>query len=167
MAKVYSITAIISLLFGGGLLFMITVETVAHIGGIIGVLSALFFGFMAYRKRLLNTGFTQFRGQYRTEMDLFQESVLMKVDIFKEIMNKNDERYTKHLDRIAELIIDGQKANIKTQKAIEKQSNVCLLLQERKSGNVKLAEEWKAKMKKELDKVQLDVAHIKKVLNHN
>ena len=141
-------------------------ETWSHIAGIAGLIALLFSAFMAYRKKLLHTGFLAFRNQYRIEMDAFQASVLSKVDLFKEIMNKNDERYTKHLDRITGLIIEGQKSNLKTQKAVEKQSSEYLISQVKKEGDVKVENAWKLNIKNELNKVQKDVAHIKDVINH-
>ena len=159
MAKVYSITALLSMLFTGGLVFVMNLETLSHIGGLIGVLSALFFAFMAYRKKLLNTGFDAFRNQYRIEMNDFKKSVLSDVNMFREMMNENDKRHIQTLNRIVELYES-------TNKSVGSQAKTCELLQVKKVGEKKIEEDWKRRFKNELDQVQKDVIYIKKVLNH-
>ena len=140
------------MLFSGGLVFVMNLEMLSHIGGLIGVASALFFGFMAYRKKLLNTGFTAFRTQYRQEMDDFKDNILTN-------MNKNDERHSKTLNRIVELY-EG------THDSVREQANTCKLIRVESAGAKKLEDSWKRNIKSELDQVQKDVAHMKKVINH-
>ena len=135
-----------------------TLETVSHVFGVLGILTGLFVTYLAHRKKLLNTGLTVFREQYRVEMDDFKKNVLSMVNMFREMMNKNDEKHTDTLNRFVELYE-------KTSRSVSKQANVCELLQVKKEGEVKLEKEWKLRMKKELDQVQEDVKHIKKAIN--
>lgn len=159
MAKVYSVSVILSIIFSGGLMFIINLEMLSHIGGLIGVLAALLFSFMAYRKKLLNTGFDTFRDQYRNEMDDFKKNVLSSVNVFREIMNENDKRHTRTLNRIVELYES-------TNKSVTNQANTCNILQVKQVGEKKIEENWKIRMKTELGQVQKDVDHIKKAINH-
>lgn len=159
MAKVYSITAMLAWVFTGGLVFVMNLETLSHIGGLIGALSALFFGFLAYRKKLLSTGFTLFRNQYRGEMDEFKRHILNDIGIYRDIMNRNNDQNTKAMNRIVELYES-------THRSVEKQANTCKLIQVENSGAKKIEELWKKNMKKELDEVKQDVEHIRKSINH-
>ena len=159
MAKVYSLTALLSLIFSGTLAFAMNLEVLGQIGGLIGVLSALFFAFMSYRKKLLNTGMDEFRNQYRSEMDDFKEFIRSDINMFREMANKNDERHTRIMEKIVELYE-------KTSKSVEEQSTVCKILRSSTLNEKKLEEQWKRNIKTELVQVKEDVSDIKKFLNH-
>ncbi len=159
MAKVYSLTALFSLIFSGTLAFAMNLEVLGQIGGLIGVLSAVFFAFMSYRKKLLRTGFDAFRNQYRSEMDDFKEFIRSDINMFREMANKNDERHTRIMERIVELYE-------KTSKSVEDQSTVCKILRSSTLNEKKLEDQWKRNIKSELAQVKEDVSAIKKSLNH-
>ncbi len=159
MAKVYSLTALLSLIFSGTLAFAMNLEVLGQIGGLIGVLSAVFFAFMSYRKKLLSTGFDAFRNQYRSEMDDFKEFIRSDINMFREMANKNDERHTRIMERIVELYE-------KTSKSVEEQSTVCKILRSSTLNEKKLEDQWKRNIKSELAQVKEDVSAIKKSLNH-
>ena len=159
MAKVYSLTALFSLIFSGTLAFAMNLEVLGQIGGLIGVLSAVFFAFMSYRKKLLRTGFDAFRNQYRSEMDDFKEFIRSDINMFREMANKNDERHTRIMERIVELYE-------KTSKSVEEQSTVCKILRSSTLNEKKLEDQWKRNIKSELAQVKEDVSAIKKSLNH-
>ena len=160
MAKISGIAVVWIIVFALSLFgITINLETLSHIGGIVGVVAALFFAYLGHRKKLLNTGFTAFRTQYRQEMDDFKNNILSNVNLFRKMMDKNDERHSKTLDRIVELY-EG------THNSVKDQANTCKLIRVERAGDKKVEDAWKTNMKKELHQVQEDVAHMKKVINH-
>ena len=155
MAKVHSITFIAILVFSGALGFVLTLESVSHIGGIIGILATLFFAFMTYRKKLLNAGFTAFSNQYRIEMDEFKKEVFRYIDDMRQLMNKNEDGHRKTLKQIVEL-------NMETQKQVTKQIGACQLIQGKKDVIAKSEREWKLKIDKKTHDIYQDVEEMKK-----
>ena len=136
-----------------------SLETLSHIAGIVGLIAVIFTFFLAYRKKLLNTGFSLFRNQYRIEMDEFKRHILNDISIYRDIMNRNNEQNTKAMNRIVELYEN-------THNSVKEQASTCKLIRVESSGAKKLEDVWKKNIKSELDQVQRDVAHMKKVINH-
>jgi len=130
-------------------------ETLSHIFGIGGFLVGIFTIFLAYRKRLLQTGFTNFQEQYRIEMDDFKKYIRNDINMFREMMNENDARHTKSLETIATYYKS-------TSDEVTKQSNVCKLIQKGNSINKKYSDDWNVNLKNELDDVQRDVTQMKR-----
>ena len=136
-----------------------SLETLSHISGILGFLAVIFTVFITYRKKLLRTGFTLFRDQYRAEMDDFKMYIRGDINMLREMMNENDERHTKTLSRIVEYYK-------KTTDSVTEQAGICKLIRVEDKGSRKVEDIWKKKMKDELDGVQKDVMEMKKSIEH-
>lgn len=160
MAKVHSLTFVIIILFitlSFGI--VVSLESLSHTAGIIGVLSALFFAFMSYRKKLLNTGFTAFGDLYRHEMDDFKKEVFRSVNDLRKIMNQNEENHKKTLKHIVDL-------NLETQKQVIEQIGACKLIQGRKDVMTKTERDWKTKMEAKTGRIFDDVEEMKETISY-
>jgi len=136
-----------------------TLETWSHISGILGFLAVIFTVYLTHRKKLLKTGFTLFRDQYRTEMDDFKTYIRDDINMLREMMNENDARHTKTLGRIVEYYK-------KTTDSVAEQANICKLIRVEDKGTRKVEDIWKKKMKTELDSVQNDINEMKQSIEH-
>lgn len=120
--------------------------------GILGLILAVGSAILAWRKKLLSTGFETFKQTYRIEMDDFKTTI-------RNYINQNEERHSKTLNRIVELYEN-------THNEVTSQTNICKVIQARREGNIKFEEVWKKQIEDELNEVREDVRHIKKVINH-
>jgi hypothetical protein len=157
MAKVHSMTFIAVLLFTGALGFVLTLENVSHIGGILGILATLFFSFMTYRKKLLNAGFSAFSNQYRIEMDEFKNEVFRYIDDMRKLMNKNEDAHKNTLKQIVDL-------NLETQKQVSKQTGMCKLIQGKKEVQTKSESDWRKNMENKTADIFDDVEEMKETI---
>ena len=120
--------------------------------GILGILSIVITGMLAWRKQLFKSGFSAFQDLYRIEMTTFKGEV-------RNYMNKADERHTRTLDRIAELYE-------KTHKQITEQNLVCKVVQGKKPIEIKAEKAWKQKIEKDLEELDKKVTHIEDCVNN-
>jgi len=136
-----------------------TLENYSHIAGIAGLLAIIITFILGYRKKLLSTGFTMFKDHYNS----FQNEIRAEMADFKttvrDYINQNDERHTRTLERITEIFEQ-------TQKSINKQTNVCKMVQVRKEGTLKREQDWKDRIENEIKDIYIDVEHIKDKINH-
>jgi len=131
---------------------------------VIGTLLAVGAAVLAWRKKLLQTGFSDFKESYRSEINEFRHSARIEMDDFKttvrNYINQNEERHAKTLNRIVELYEQ-------THREVTTQTGMCRIIQAKREGTTKYEDEWKKQIEQELDEVRNDVKHIREVINHN
>ena len=135
-----------------------TLENYSHIAGIAGLLAIVITFILGYRKKLLSAGFQAFKDHYKQ----FQYEIRSEMNDFKATIRgytaQNDERHTRTLERITELFEQ-------TRETINKQTNVCKMVQVRKEGTYKREKDWKERIEKEITDIYIDVEHIKDKIN--
>ena len=168
MAKVHSITALIVLIFTGGLGMLLSteipvlgatlinmfnylgatvnLESLSHVAGVIGVLATIGAIFLTYRKNLLTTGFKNFQDMYRLEMNDFKTTV-------RDYINTNDQRHTRHLERIVEMHAET------LSQITELKKNAEVMVETKRVTNA-AKQEWKARVEKDLEKLSKQVSQL-------
>ena len=85
---------------------------------------------------------------YRTEMNDFKSTI-------RDYIAKNDEKNNRTLERIAELYQ-------KTHDEIRDQNKVCAIVQSSKRIISKQEQEWRDRIEKDIDKINLNISELKK-----
>ena len=138
-------------------LLNISIETLSHIAGIMGLISIIITVMLTWRKHLLTSGFENFQDIYRIEMTEFKTTV-------REYSGKNDDRHTRTLDRVAELYEKIQIQNQEIHDQIIEQNKICDIVQSSKRIISKQETTWKKKIEFDLVELTKKIDHINEMI---
>jgi len=114
---------------------------------------------LAWRKKLLNTGFETFKETYRVEMDAFKAIIQAKVVDIIGSSNKHMDENRKNYERMVQ--VQGE-----ILEQVKAQSSTCRIIQARREGLTKADEMRLTKIESELRSIKKNVDHITGVINH-